>query len=337
MNLTILAIIPCIVILIYIYKKDKVEKEPLHLIALLVFLGMMSCIPAALAENLLQFILPQFHTGSLPFALTNAFLMAAFCEETLKYLVLRLPTWNNPAFNYRFDGIVYGVCSAVGFALFENIFYVSQYGLTTAIFRAFLAVPLHTFCGVFMGTFYAYTKRADIIDRKDVKTKATILSLLIPMMIHGTYDTFAMWNQPCSAILLLTFVGILYVVSIKEIRKMSRLDEFGSLYPKVKKPDLHVTSHFGDEVIATLNISPAEFVYKTIRDCDAKEILLKDINGLHRLNKISFFNNFPEGNIFGNYCKNCYMTKWGVKAIEGNMLYKIQGYENQVKITRENL
>ena len=46
MYLLFLALIPGILIIIYIFRKDKVESEPLSLIFKLLIFGAVSCIPA---------------------------------------------------------------------------------------------------------------------------------------------------------------------------------------------------------------------------------------------------------------------------------------------------
>ncbi len=227
-NLMALAIIPGLLLIIYVYKKDKVEKEPVRLIIRIILLGIVSCIAASVLESLESNFLPKYEEGTVQYALTTSFLMAALVEETVKYLAMRIGSWKYQGFNYRFDGIVYGVSSAVGFAIYENIMYVSMYGLSTAIVRAFTAVPLHAFCGVFMGVFYSYSKKASIQGQSPAKW--TLLALLVPMLIHGTYDTFAFLGDK-GTMPLLVFVVILYIAAISTIRKMSREDYRAGFYP----------------------------------------------------------------------------------------------------------
>ena len=145
--------------------------------------------------------------------------------------MLKLGSWKNPNFNYRFDGIVYGVSVAVGFAVLENIEYVAIYGLRTAIVRAFLAVPLHAFCGVFMGIFYAHAKKAVILGQKSTAFGFNVLAMLVPMIIHGIYDFFAMWRAELAEVGLLTFVVFLYIGAIATIRKASKEDYKAGFYP----------------------------------------------------------------------------------------------------------
>jgi RsiW-degrading membrane proteinase PrsW (M82 family) len=229
-----LAIIPGLLIIIYVYKKDKVEKEPIGLIIKLIIFGAVSCIAAGILESIEASFLPEYPKGSLGYALINAFAMAALVEEIVKYLALRIGSWKYSGFNYRFDGIVYGVSAAVGFALYENVAYVAMYGLSTAIVRAFTAVPLHSFCGVFMGIFYSYEKKASILGQGSESFKFRILALIVPMLIHGVYDTLAFLQTETSSMLLLVFVVILYIISIRAIKKLSKADYAAGFYPEAR-------------------------------------------------------------------------------------------------------
>ena len=234
-----LAVIPGLLIIIYVYRKDKVEKEPVLLIGKIIFLGILSCLAAGFLENLESQFLPQYQQGSVEYALQTSFCMAALVEEIVKFLAMKIGSWRYPGFNYRFDGIVYGVSAAVGFAIYENIMYVAMYGLQTAIVRAFTAIPLHAFCGVFMGVIYSYSKKASILGKNGAKAGYTILALLVPMLIHGTYDTFAFLGER-GTIPLLIFVVILYIAAITTIRKMSAADYRAGFYPQARTIDYDV-------------------------------------------------------------------------------------------------
>lgn len=229
-TLTRLAIIPGLIIIIYIYGKDKVEKEPLGLILKLIIYGSLCCFVAGYMEQIVSAYVPSFPTGSVANAMTEAFLVAGCCEELVKFLALRLGSWRDPSFNYRFDGIVYGVSVAVGFAILENVMYVTMYGFATAVVRAFTAVPLHAFCGAVMGVFYSYSKKASISGRSSAATACSILAWFVPMIVHGIYDTFAMIRSTSASALLIAFVIFLYVVIIRMVNRMSREDYQGGFY-----------------------------------------------------------------------------------------------------------
>lgn len=233
-KLLAVAVIPGLLIILYVYTKDKVEKEPVGLIIKLVIFGMLSCFVAGFAESLLGEVYPQYPPGTLEYALITSFGLAAFCEEIVKYLALKLGSWRHPSFNYRFDGVVYGTSAAVGFAVLENIGYVAMYGMATALTRAVLAVPLHAFCGVFMGVFYSYAKKATILGDRKTAALHKFFALFVPMMIHGIYDTLAFLGTETATYILLIFVACLYIVAIRTIKKLSAADRNAGFYPQAR-------------------------------------------------------------------------------------------------------
>ena len=228
-KLLFLALIPGILIIIYIFRKDKVEHEPWPLIIKLLIFGAISCIPAIFSEQFMGTLVPET-IDPVTFAIYEAFLVAALCEEVCKFLLLSLGSWRNKNFDYRFDGIVYGVSVAVGFALLENVMYVMEGGIYVAVMRGLLAVPLHAFCGVFMGVFYGAAKRYSIEGNRGKSVRAILLSLIVPMIIHGIYDSLAFLGEYGTTIILLAFVLFMYIVAIKVVNKFSKEDWSAGFY-----------------------------------------------------------------------------------------------------------
>ena len=231
MNLLFLALIPGILIIIYIFRKDKVESEPLSLIFKLLIFGAVSCIPAVFLEGIMGSFMPAgFAEGSVGYAVFTAFLVAALCEEVCKFVLLWLGSWRNSNFNYRFDGIVFGVCVAVGFALLENVLYVLQGGVYVALMRGVMAVPLHAFCGVFMGVHYGAAKRYSIEGQHSKAAGYIFLALFAPFMIHGIYDSLAFMGAYGTTFILLAFVLFMYIVAIRVVKRYSREDWHAGFY-----------------------------------------------------------------------------------------------------------
>ncbi len=230
-NLLFLALIPGIVIIIFIFRKDKVEHEPWGLIFKLLVLGAFSCVPAMFMEMFMGGFMPAGYTpGTVGYAVFNAFAVAALCEELCKFILLRIGSWRNPNFNYRFDGIVYGVAVAVGFALLENVLYVMEGGLYVALMRGVMAVPLHAFCGVYMGVHYGAAKRYSVEGNKGQETLHTILAMISPMLIHGIYDSLAFMGEYGTTFILLAFVLLMYIVAVKCVNKYSNEDWHAGFY-----------------------------------------------------------------------------------------------------------
>ena len=79
-DLMALAILPGLLLILYVYRKDRVEKEPAALLIKLVLFGIISCIAAGYLEQLESQFLPAYPQGSLQYALQTSFCMAALVE-----------------------------------------------------------------------------------------------------------------------------------------------------------------------------------------------------------------------------------------------------------------
>ena len=224
----IAGVLPALILLYFIYKQDKIEKEPLGLLAKLFIAGGLMTIPAGIAE---AFFIPIASrilepTGSMTlFLLVENFLIIALAEEGFKRLAMRGLTWRHPAFNFRFDGVVYGVAAALGFAAFENVMYIFGYGLGVAPVRAVTAIPLHCIAGVFMGHYYGMAKYFLSRGMAAESRRNMHLSLLVPVLIHGCYDFAAMAGNESVAAGFLLFIVVLDIIAISAVRRYSRTDQ----------------------------------------------------------------------------------------------------------------
>lgn len=185
MGLIALAIAPGLAICLFIFYKDKYNKEPLWMLLLAFFLGVLSIIPAAIIENYYsQDISIIQGEGALSVAFFT-FCIVAASEEGSKFLMLRLFVYPRKHFDDPFDGIIYSVMVGMGFATIENIFYVTQHGYANGVLRMFLAVPAHGTFAVLMGYFVGLAKF-----RPSGRPFYFILALLLPIVFHGAYDFF---------------------------------------------------------------------------------------------------------------------------------------------------
>ena len=152
--------------------------------------------------------------------------IVAFSEECAKYVLLRRRTWYSGAFNCQFDGVVYAVFVSLGFALWENLSYVAMYGLGTALIRAVTAVPGHACFGVFMGVYYGRAKRYDNDGDYAASGLCRTLAVLMPALLHGTYDFIATMESGSGEWVFLVFVLVLFTVSMRLVRRGSRNDRY---------------------------------------------------------------------------------------------------------------
>ncbi len=249
-TLILAAVIPALLLLIQVYRADRLEKEPIPMLLGLVLCGIISAELASLSEQagvllLERFLVPSIHLegASAAFSDTPAqvsaedarlyygllfFAVVGLSEEGFKYLLLRLRTWKSPHFNCTFDGVVYAVSVSLGFALWENIQYVLQFGMATALARAVTAVPGHACFGVFMGTWYGASKRRSLFGQNGMSRFDRTIALIMPVILHGCYDYIVMAEDPSVEWLFFPFVAVLYLSSIILIRRLSRRDSYMS-------------------------------------------------------------------------------------------------------------
>ena len=221
------AVIPAIVLLVKVYQADRLEKESPAMLLSLVLYGIIATALAMAAERLGMFLLARIaEPNSVLYRAILYFGIVAFAEEGAKYILLKRRTWYSYEFNCQFDGVVYAVCVSLGFALWENIGYVMQYGLSTALVRAVTAVPGHACFGVFMGVFYGLAKRYDRARKQGRSSFFRKLSLLAPALLHGCYDFIASDDNTEHALYFLIFVAALFVMAFLLVRKMSREDRY---------------------------------------------------------------------------------------------------------------
>lgn len=239
--LLVAACLPSVVLLWYVYQKDRAEKEPFSLLAKLFGLGCLSCLPAVI----LEMILPSFNVfaeGSVAYLFVENYLVVGLAEELSKFMMLYLMTSKNKNFNCLFDGVIYAVVVSLGFATLENILYVFQYGLSNALVRAVTAVPGHMFDGVLMGYFYTFWhlyKNCSVVEKNYVqmglidslvppKTKPETylaLTLIVPIAAHGTYDFLVSFDNGLALLLFFAFLIFLYIFCFKKISQLSKNDQ----------------------------------------------------------------------------------------------------------------
>ena len=217
----LITIVPSIAILSYFIISDKF-REPKKIIIITFLFGILICLPAG---GLNHFILQTFENESeINNALLGGFFAGGLVEETLKFLVLYLYVLKEKAFNEPMDAIVYGVVVSLGFATLENYDYVyrvaQEMNLTSmevALIRSFTAIPLHALCGVIMGFYFGMY--AFVSGGKNLS-----LALIVPYIIHGTYNFFASFpNYSCVLVVLIALVfSIILFKKFKDAQKLKK-------------------------------------------------------------------------------------------------------------------
>ena len=271
------ALFPAIALCIYVFKKDRVEKEPIGLLISLAFLGCVICFPAAEIEGAAFDLIEKFFTPyaveqdgvkyltGTAFKMYNAckyFVGVALVEEGLKFLVLVLMTRKNKNFNSLFDGLIYAVFVSLGFAALENVLYVVKNGWINALMRAVMSVPGHMFFAVLMGYYYSMWHMYEKAKRKERSLKRDgllspdakefsgsrhiVLSLLVPILAHGLYDYCCTDGSTLATIGLYAFLLFLYIYCFGRIKKMSKDDMLDVTYSNLLVLRKH--PHLAEEI-----------------------------------------------------------------------------------------
>ena len=202
------ALLPIVILIYYIYHKDKKSPEPTGQLVKAFLFGVLS-VPLSFCMSI-----PLRQIGAYPAeattiseSISTAFFGAAIPEEIAKLFMLWLFLRKNRYFDEKMDGIVYAVCVSLGFAALENIMYLFsnvETFLSVGIARAIFAVPGHFCFGILMGYYYSFAK---FYPKAPEKIK--VLILVAPIIVHGLYDSilFIINVTPAiSGVLLIVFL-----------------------------------------------------------------------------------------------------------------------------------
>ena len=230
--LLLAALVPAAFLMVQVYRLDRIEKEPAGLLLKLVLFGALSGMVAGAIEGALTRVLDVTLGGDMLRLVLENFLAVALVEEACKRWVVLKFAWNHPAFDYRFDAVVYCVFSALGFAALENILYVAEYGFAVAVSRALLSVPGHCFFAVYMGIYLGQAKMAEramqryYIELPD-ETPGQYLraSLLVPTLLHGFWDFSLSVGGGLMTVLFYLFVLAFFIDAYRKLRFAAGSDE----------------------------------------------------------------------------------------------------------------
>lgn len=193
-KLLALTLAPGLAVAIYIYWRDRFDKEPLgQLIKCFIYGGLSTMLALFLSTRLSKFF-PADHSTVLNTAFYT-FISIGLCEEFAKMFFLISFPYRRPYFDEPYDGITYSVMISMGFATVENLLYVfsqstSEEGYAVALTRMVTAIPAHASFAIVMGYF---TGLAKFNSQNGIFY--LLFALLSATLLHGAYDFFLMQQQ----------------------------------------------------------------------------------------------------------------------------------------------
>jgi len=202
----------------YSYYHDRVKPEPLVLTAFSYFLGFLSGWLCLHAYDILPSLLPVPADPESIQGLNLEFLLycvvvVGLVEEAFKFLPFLGAITRFRDFNEEIDGIFYASACALGFASFENLFYLPALS-GFALYGRAIASPLsHT---VF-ASIWGHAVGVACMRRKKL-WPAMLKGVGLAALLHGLFDFFTL-----SPLLRLLAALLLLVAWLWRIRTVERL------------------------------------------------------------------------------------------------------------------
>lgn len=211
-------IAPALFWILYFYYKDRDRPEPLFSLGLSYILGIVSafaCIQFYMILPLLgipgdmSFILERHE----PIYLLYSIGAIGFVEEVFKLIPFLFIIIKLKSFDEKIDGIIYASVVALGFASFENFYYLRILDGFELFGRAFASPLLHTIFSSIWGYSigFAWIKRKSLL-------RPTIIGLIAASVLHGLFDFFT-----TSSSLRIVAAAIILMVWIWRIRVIKKL------------------------------------------------------------------------------------------------------------------
>jgi RsiW-degrading membrane proteinase PrsW (M82 family) len=141
-------------------------------------------------------------------------------EEAAKLIVLVFFCSRYIAYDHPMEGVVYGAAVGLGFAAYENLFYLANnpdYWKTIAFMRGLFTVPVHGALGVIIGIYVVRARFGDTSARHrrhDYRIKSYFTGWGIATVLHGLFDFPLLLQQrlgmgQSSRAILLLAIGII--------------------------------------------------------------------------------------------------------------------------------
>ncbi|QKY69222.1 glutamic-type intramembrane protease PrsW [Lentibacillus sp. CBA3610] len=203
-------IAPAFALMAFFYLKDRFT-EPLALMGKTFLFGALLVFP-------IMFIQYGFTAENITdSSFVQSFLLSGLIEEFFKWFIFMYVIFHHTDFDAHYDGIVYAVSISLGFAAVENILYLFTNGIEYAVTRALFPVSSHALFGVMMGYHFGKAKMSHRHRYWNI-----LLALLIPVLLHGTYNYILQTVTSNWLILLVPFMIGLWFVALRRMKTANK-------------------------------------------------------------------------------------------------------------------
>lgn len=153
-----LLIAPFIFFILILLARKIMEKKVLNLFTSAYFMGLLTAIPMMLA---LYFVYEYWlvHVQSLRRIIFFSFALIGFLSEFSKFLLLRFYYLPKESFTKPFDGILFSVMIAMGYATTANAYFLYDWKYSDDVHLVLYTLPFaNLFIGIIMGFFTGMAK-----------------------------------------------------------------------------------------------------------------------------------------------------------------------------------
>jgi len=202
------AIIPMLFYLIFLWKMDRYEPEPIWIVTKHFLWGALGAILfGVLVSSFLSKGMEIIISNPKTSTLFGAILIAPFVEEITKGIYLFKSVKKN-YFDNMTDGLVYGGAIGLGFGMTENLMYFTlnddtfMNWLSIVFIRSMFSATMHAIATATLGAFLA---KAKFSSNRLEKISYPIIGIILAMSFH------AIWNLTVS-FQFSYFAGILFMI-----------------------------------------------------------------------------------------------------------------------------
>ncbi len=176
----------------YFYYKDRFQPEPIRNLGFTYVLGLVAAFACVKFFKLLPLVgIPDDPSALMESQGLQFFFYSigviGLVEEFFKFLPFLIVVLRLRAFDEQIDGIIYASTIALGFASFENIYYLAYLEGFELFGRAFASPLTHTI----FSSIWGYTVGKARIQKRPL-FKASLTGILIAAFAHGVFDFFTL-------------------------------------------------------------------------------------------------------------------------------------------------